>query len=151
MTNRVDLNSKFLGATLGSALGDAIGEMAFRVPEEADLRSEIAQRDVLTYTDDTTMAIGLAESITQVGGLDPHHLGDTFRANFRREPWRGYAAGPPTVFSLMERRGISYLEAARSLFGGRGWLPSGGFVRQRGGHADRAGGAILPRRAGHLR
>ena len=125
----IDLKSKFLGGVVGSALGDAIGELAFRGLGEAGLRAAIAQRDALIYTDDTAMAIGLAESITQVGRLDGQHLGDTFRANFRREPWRGYASGPPTVFSLVERRGMSYSEAARSLFGGQGSFGNGAAMR----------------------
>jgi poly(ADP-ribose) glycohydrolase ARH3 len=123
------LKSKFLGGMVGSALGDAIGELAFRGLGEADLRSVIAQRDALIYTDDTAMAMGLAESITQVGRLDGQHLGDTFRANFRREPWRGYALGPPTVFSLVERHGMSYSEAASSLFGGQGSFGNGAAMR----------------------
>jgi poly(ADP-ribose) glycohydrolase ARH3 len=129
MTNRVDLKGKFLGSMVGSALGDAIGEMAFRGLGEAGLCTEIVQRDVLIYTDDTAMAIGLAESITQVGRLDEQHLGDTFRANFQREPWRGYASGPPTVFFLVERRGMSYLEAAGGLFGGQGSFGNGAAMR----------------------
>lgn len=124
-----DLKSKFLGGMVGSALGDAIGELAFRGLGEADLRAAIAQRDVLIYTDDTAMAIGLAESITQVGRLDQQHLGDTFRANFQRQPWRGYASGPPTVFSLVERRGMSYSEAAGGLFGGQGSFGNGAAMR----------------------
>ena len=129
MTNRVDLKPRFLGGMVGSALGDAIGELAFWRSGEARLRSKIAQSDVLIYTDDTAMAIGLAESITQVGRLDEQHLGDTFGANFKREPWRGYAMGPPTVFSLVERRGMSYSEAARSLFGGQGSFGNGAAMR----------------------
>lgn len=125
----IDLKSKFLGSMVGSALGDAIGELAFRGLGEAGLRAEIAQRGVLIYTDDTAMAIGLAESITQVGWLDGQHLGDTFRANFQREPWRGYASGPPTVFSLVGRHGMSYSEAARSLFGGQGSFGNGAAMR----------------------
>jgi poly(ADP-ribose) glycohydrolase ARH3 len=124
-----DLKSKFLGGMVGSALGDAIGEMAFRDLGEAGIRAAIAQRDALIYTDDTAMAMGLAESIIQVGRLDGQHLGDTFRANFRREPWRGYASGPPTVFSLVERREMSYSEAARSLFGGQGSFGNGAAMR----------------------
>lgn len=129
MTNRADLPSKFLGGMVGSALGDAIGELAFRGLGEASLRAEIARRDVLVYTDDTAMAIGLAESITQAGRLDEKHLGDTFRANFQREPWRGYASGPPTLFSLVGRHGMSYSEAAHSLFGGQGSFGNGAAMR----------------------
>ena len=129
MANQIDLKSKFLGGMVGSALGDAIGELAFRGLGEASLRSAIVQGDVLIYTDDTAMAIGLAESITQVGRLDQRHLGDTFRANFKREPWRGYATGPPTIFHLVERYGMSYSEAARSLFDGQGSFGNGAAMR----------------------
>lgn len=123
------MRSRFLGCMLGSALGDAIGELAFRDLGEAELRSEIARADVLIYTDDTAMAIGLAESILQVGRLDPQHLGDTFHANYMREPWRGYAIGPPTIFALVANRETSYIEAARSLFGGLGSFGNGAAMR----------------------
>jgi poly(ADP-ribose) glycohydrolase ARH3 len=123
------LKSKFLGSMVGSALGDAIGELAFRGLDEPALRAEVARRDVLTYTDDTAMAIGLAESLTQIGRLDPQHLGDTFRVNYVREPWRGYASGPPTLFSLVGQCGISYAEAAQSLFGGQGSYGNGAAMR----------------------
>jgi len=129
MARQKDLRSKFLGGMVGSALGDAIGELAFRRPARAELLSEIANRDVLVYTDDSAMAIGLAECLAQAGGLDPQHVGDIFRANFWREPWRGYASGPPTVFSLVERHGLSYLEAARTLFGGQGSFGNGAAMR----------------------
>jgi poly(ADP-ribose) glycohydrolase ARH3 len=123
------LESKFQGAMLGVALGDAIGELAFRSPGEVGLRSQITHTRHLVYTDDTAMAIGLAESILQTGRLDPQDLGDTFRANYLREPWRGYAIGPPTVFSLVAGRGISYHEAAQSLFGGQGSFGNGAAMR----------------------
>ena len=126
---RADLKSKFLGSMVGSALGDAIGELAFWRRSEALLRSKIARSDALVYTDDTAMAIGLAEAITQLGRLDQQHVGDTFRANYKREPWRGYAMGPPTVFRLVERRGMSYPEAARSLFRGQGSFGNGAAMR----------------------
>jgi poly(ADP-ribose) glycohydrolase ARH3 len=129
VANQMDLETKFLGGMIGSALGDAIGEIAFQWPDKTDVRSEIARKRVLIYTDDTAMAIGLAESITQAGYLDPQHLGDTFRANFRRESWRGYASGPPTIFSLVEKHGISYAEAAGSLFGGQGSFGNGAAMR----------------------
>ena len=129
MIGQIDRKSKFLGGMVGSALGDAIGELAFRGLGEAELRTEIERRSKLVYTDDTAMAIGLAESIVQTGRLDEQHLGNTFRANFRREPWRGYASGPPTIFHLVERYDITYSEAARSLFGGQGSFGNGAAMR----------------------
>jgi poly(ADP-ribose) glycohydrolase ARH3 len=123
------LESKFRGGMVGSGLGDAIGELAFRCGEESTLRSRVAQERTLRYTDDTAMAIGLAESIVQVGAIDPLHLGHTFRANYGREPWRGYASGPPTVFSMVRTLGISYTEAAQTLFGGQGSFGNGAAMR----------------------
>jgi poly(ADP-ribose) glycohydrolase ARH3 len=124
-----DLRSRYLGSLVGSALGDAIGEMAFRYWSEAELLASLTRTDTLVYTDDTAMALGLAQSIIQVGDLDPQHLGDTFLANYRSEPWRGYASGPPTIFALVERHGLSYVEAAGSLFRGQGSFGNGAAMR----------------------
>ena len=129
MTNGMNLEAKFIGSMVGTALGDAIGELAFRYPVKDELLSEVERRERLVYTDDTAMAIGLAESIAEVGGLDQRHLGDTFRANFQREPWRGYASGPPTVFSKVERQGMAYAEAAMTLYGGEGSFGNGAAMR----------------------
>jgi poly(ADP-ribose) glycohydrolase ARH3 len=129
MSNRISLRDKFLGGMVGTALGDAIGELAFRRPTKAGLLSAVEDTETLVYTDDTAMAVGLAESLVEVGGLDPQRLGDTFRANYRDEPWRGYASGPPTVFSKVERHGIPYSEAARTLYGGEGSFGNGAAMR----------------------
>jgi len=124
-----DLKKKYLGAMVGSAIGDAIGELAFRLPEEQRLCALVDRMEEIIYTDDTAMAIGLAESILQKKGIDPQHLGDIFFRNFCREPWRGYASGPPTIFSMVQTAGVSYAEGARSLFGGAGSLGNGAAMR----------------------
>ena len=84
-----DFKSKVLGGMVGSALGDAIGELAFRYPDRETLDAVLAGVSTLRYTDDTAMAIGLAESIRNRGAIDRQHLGETFRLNYQREPWRG--------------------------------------------------------------
>jgi len=114
---------------IGSAIGDAIGELAFRHPDKKRLLEAIHQTHELRYTDDTAMAIGLAQSLIERGDIDQEHIGQTFHKNYLKEPWRGYASGPPTIFSLVERDGISYREAARSLFGGQGSLGNGAAMR----------------------
>ena len=127
--SKTTLWSNYSGCMLGSALGDAIGELAFHFPEEGRLRAAVAAAPVLRYTDDTAMAIGLAESLAERGGLDPEHLGRTFHRHFNREPWRGYASGPPTIFQMVEKSGLTYEEAARSLYGGQGSLGNGAAMR----------------------
>jgi poly(ADP-ribose) glycohydrolase ARH3 len=129
MTESLDLETKIVGGLIGTGVGDAIGEMAFRYPHKESLLSAVERREEIVYTDDTAMALGLAESIVAVGGLDQRHLGDTFRDNYRREPWRGYASGPPTVFSQVERQDIAYAEAARTLYGGEGSFGNGAAMR----------------------
>lgn len=123
------LESKFTGGMVGSSLGDAIGELAFSYRSEPELRAEIGRLDRLVYTDDTAMSVGLAQSITGIGRLDERHAGNIFRANFNREPWRGYAPGPPTIFDLVEKYGLSYSEAAGRLFGGQGSFGNGAAMR----------------------
>jgi poly(ADP-ribose) glycohydrolase ARH3 len=129
MKRNITLEEKFCGCLLASALGDAIGEIAFFRSSHATLQEELRTSTQLRYTDDTAMAIGLAESITRMGSLESRHLGDTFRSNFLHEPWRGYASGPPTVFSMVSDLGISYTEAASRLFGGTGSFGNGAAMR----------------------
>ncbi|MEJ2725600.1 MAG: ADP-ribosylglycohydrolase family protein [Deltaproteobacteria bacterium] len=125
----IDIKSKFLGAMVGSAIGDAIGELAFRISDRERLAAYVEMVPELRYTDDTAMAIGLAESIAEEGGIGQQALGRTFARNFLREPWRGYASGPPTIFSMVETQDIPYVEAARRLFGGSGSLGNGAAMR----------------------
>jgi poly(ADP-ribose) glycohydrolase ARH3 len=125
----VDLRAKYLGGMVGSALGDAIGELAFLYSKKEVLCAKLEDLSELRYTDDTAMAIGLAESIINEGRMNQDQLGKTFTQNFLREPWRGYASGPPTLFSLVQRLGISYTEAARRLFGGSGSFGNGAAMR----------------------
>ncbi len=114
---------------IGSALGDAVGEIAFVHIREKSLSDFLKGSEPLTYTDDTAMALGIAESLLRMNGIDQQDLGDTFRKNFENEPWRGYGSGPPVIFSIVKKTGISYVEAAKSLFGGRGSLGNGATMR----------------------
>ena len=124
-----DLKEKYLGGMVGSALGDAIGELAFFHPTKEGLCAHLEKLETYRFTDDTAMSIGIAESILKTGCLNEQDLGETFRENFKREPWRGYASGPPTIFSMVEELGITYVEAAQRLFGGSGSFGNGSAMR----------------------
>lgn len=84
------------GALLGTFVGDAIGapyEGARPVgPGAAEdrLRRSLA-RDELTYTDDTQLALALAEHLVRHPLVDPRGLVDDVLAVY--EPWRGYGSG----------------------------------------------------------
>ncbi len=124
------LRPRFRGALLGVAIGDAIGAgfEGSRSVSEARLRLVTESREPLRYTDDTHMTIGLAESILERGGLEEANAAAVFAKNYAREPWRGYGAGPPSIFHQMER-GVPWDEAAASLYGGSGSFGNGAAMR----------------------
>lgn len=121
--------SRFLGAMVGSALGDAIGEMAFHARSAEVLYEHVTAADYLEYTDDTAMAIGLAQSLVANGKVVEQHLGDTFRTNYDIEPWRGYAMGPPTIFHRVKHEHIGYRQAASEIYKGQGSFGNGAAMR----------------------
>ncbi|MCL0094487.1 ADP-ribosylglycohydrolase family protein [Dehalococcoidales bacterium] len=107
------LRSKFLGCLLGVALGDALG----------------AEPRVgwLSYTDDTHMTIGVAQSLVESQGFCPEHMLQTFIRNYEAEPWRGYGPGPPRIFQML-RAGEPWDRAASKLYDG-GSLGNGAAMR----------------------
>jgi poly(ADP-ribose) glycohydrolase ARH3 len=105
------LEDRFTGCLLGLALGDAIGApFEGSPPGKRDL-SHLPP--VLRYTDDTEMAMGVAESLSEVGGLDEEHLARTFVRNFHAG--RGYGPGTVAVLGLIEK-GVPWLQANRAVF-----------------------------------
>lgn len=124
------LESKFLGGLIGTALGDSIGELAFRTNSKKGLIDQVNKSTTLIYTDDTAMAIGLAEAmIKNDGEIQSEQLGKNFHANFNREPYRGYGRGPPTIFGIVERTGKGYVETAKLMYDGEGSFGNGASMR----------------------
>lgn len=113
------LKSKFSGALIGTGVGDALGvlfEGRYQVkPDEIEQVAE--RRQVLSYTDDTHMMIGVAESLIRAGGFDGEDMAYTFIQNYEREPSRGYGPGPPYIFRLI-RAGQDWRKAAQKVYPG---------------------------------
>ncbi len=117
--NKQALKSKFLGALLGTAIGDSLGapfEGSGGVSPEEVARTAERQK-LLTYTDDTHMTIGIAESLLRMKRFDGKDMAQTFVRNYEQEPYRGYGPGPPHIFRLV-RAGAAWNEAGRSLYHG---------------------------------
>ncbi len=111
------LKSKFIGALVGTGIGDALGA-SFEGHRQVKLEEidRIAERlEALTYTDDTHMMIGVAESLLQSGGFDGTDMAHTFAHNYELEPWRGYGPGPPRIFRLITAGG-AWDEVAQGLY-----------------------------------
>jgi len=113
------LKSKFLGALIGTGVGDALGA-PFEGWSKVTLEKieEVAERqEVLTYTDDTHMMIGVAESLIRTRGFDGENMAHTFVKNYELEPFRGYGPGPPRIFRLI-RAGKAWDKVAQELYHG---------------------------------
>jgi poly(ADP-ribose) glycohydrolase ARH3 len=117
------------GALLGTFIGDALG-MPFEgavpaaVPNRLDMLDARLGRG--TYTDDTQMAIALAESLLEHGAIDDEALGRAFVNAY--DPRRGYGSGTTEVLRKV-RLGVHPRDAARSAFGGKGSLGNGAAMR----------------------
>jgi len=118
------LRSKFIGCLVGSAIGDALGS-SFEGLWVSEAKIE---RFSGSWTDDTHMMIGVAESLIVNEGFDGSHMAQTFIKNYEREPWRGYASGPPRVFRWI-KSGVAWNEASKRLFGGSGSYGNGAAMR----------------------
>src|SRR3954467_3930193 len=119
MTARLE-RDRARGALLGTFVGDALG-MPFEGAQPAEVPARLVMLDARlgrgTYTDDTQMAIALAESLLERGEVDAAALGRAFAG--AHDPRRGYGAGTTEVLRLI-RSGIHPHAAASTLFGGQG-------------------------------
>jgi poly(ADP-ribose) glycohydrolase ARH3 len=118
----ISLADRFRGCLLGLAVGDALGgrfearssdHIRSRYPTAADLIAY--PTDELWYTDDTQMAIGVAETLAHRGEIIEEHLCRAFASNY--VPSRGYGRGARAVLEAMEE-GRDYRQVACEYFPG---------------------------------
>jgi poly(ADP-ribose) glycohydrolase ARH3 len=106
---------RFAGCMLGLATGDALG-----APYEGGPLERLVWRIIgrtsdgcLRWTDDTQMALDLAESLLEEGGVCPDALAKRFAASYR---WsRGYGPGAARVLKRI-RRGQPWEVAAEAVY-----------------------------------
>jgi poly(ADP-ribose) glycohydrolase ARH3 len=117
-----DLADRFRGSLLGLAVGDALGGR-FEARSADHIRARFPTvthlidypQDELWYTDDTQMAIGVAETLAEHGEIVEEHLCKAFVANY--VPSRGYGRGARAVLDAMED-GRDYRQVAAEHFPG---------------------------------
>ncbi len=97
------MEDRFVGSMLGLALGDAMGAKYEGGPlgQAAWWVLGIGKGDLLRWSDDTQMAMGLAISLIEKRGVDPDHLAKTWaeRADYKR----GYGSGALAVLNRIAR------------------------------------------------
>ena len=116
------LKDRFRGCLVGLAVGDALGSrfeaqsadhIRGRFPTGKHLINYVT--DEIWYTDDTQMAIGVAESLADHGQIIEDRLCESFVANYM--PSRGYGRGARAVLDAMED-GADYRSVAAKQFPG---------------------------------
>jgi len=123
MSANATLEERFVGCLLGLAVGDALGG-CFEGQTSGGIVGRYINRQVLFespprgplhYTDDTQMAIGVAEALLQDREFVEATLCKAFVANY--QPYRGYGRGARAVLGAMED-GKSYKAVAENHFPG---------------------------------
>ena len=115
----------------GLSCGDAFGERFFLHPEVA--RPLIDQRAVPSapwrYTDDTAMAVAIAEILEEHGEVRQDPLAETFGKNFLADPHRGYGAAMHSLLPELASTSWAWRQLAPALFEGRGSFGNGAAMR----------------------
>lgn len=121
---RVRLSLDGLG--LGDALGEMLSYQAHSAPER--LAQDELPAGPWFHTDDTEMAISLAQVLKAHGRIHQDALAKRFIRRFERDPDRGY--GKMTRIQLREiMAGAKWRETAANAFGGQGSMGNGGAMR----------------------
>ena len=113
----------------GLSLGDAFGEQF--IHSLAWMGSPNARElppGTWKYTDDTEMALAIAEVLSDDGLLDQPRLASAFARRHALDPHRGYGSNTREVLRAIERGG-DWQTAARAAFGGRGSHGNGAAMR----------------------
>jgi poly(ADP-ribose) glycohydrolase ARH3 len=118
----IPLLSRFRGCLLGLAVGDALGGR-FEARSASSIRERFASveslirypQDEIWYTDDTQMAIGIAQTLIEHGEIVENALCKSWVSNYVRS--RGYGRGARAVIEAMEE-GRDHRAVAESYFAG---------------------------------
>lgn len=115
----------------GLSCGDAFGERFFLHPEVA--HSLIAQRAVPSppwrYTDDTAMAVAIAETLEEFEEILPERLAENFGRRFIADPHRGYGPAMHALLPDLAANPHRWHQLAPQLFKGRGSFGNGSAMR----------------------
>lgn len=113
----------------GLSLGDSFG-LHFHAPEL--WRTEFNSRELppppWKYTDDTEMALAIADVLAEYGTIEQDSLAAGFARRFGINPYRGYGSGAIEVLQAIEA-GQPWRHAASGLFDGQGSLGNGAAMR----------------------
>lgn len=108
-----NLRSRFEGCMLGLALGDALGAPLEGGPAPKNQWKVKFRGHEYRWTDDTQMALDIAESLAANGNIDQDDLALRFAKSF--SPDRGYGGGAARLLDMIEK-GADWRQANRAVF-----------------------------------
>lgn len=113
----------------GLSVGDAFGQRFFYPPS---VESLIAERAVPAspweYTDDTEMALAIAEVLSRRRQIDQDDLAGVIARRYRVNPGRGYGGTAHGILMALGA-GEPWQAVSSSVFGGMGSMGNGGAMR----------------------
>jgi ADP-ribosylglycohydrolase len=114
----------------GLSVGDAFGERFFHPARVITLLGGTREMPPppWRYTDDTEMALAIAEVLEAHAGINQDELARVFARRFQKNPNRGYGA---TAFEILKAilHGERWHHVSRAAFGGEGSMGNGGAMR----------------------
>jgi poly(ADP-ribose) glycohydrolase ARH3 len=108
------MEDRFVGSMLGLALADALGSEHEGGVIAGNIWKLIYGRgNELRWTDDTEMAVGLAESLIENNGIEPDRLAKRWAE--RMQGMRGYGEGARELLKMV-KQGVDWREANTATF-----------------------------------
>jgi ADP-ribosylglycohydrolase len=117
-------------ALAGLSIGDAFGQMFFGNTETMSMAIDLRALPAPPWylTDDSIMAIGIVETLTERGEIDRDYLASRFVANYQRNPRRGYGGMAHSILRELGK-GADWREVAPAVFDGMGSYGNGAAMR----------------------
>lgn len=112
----------------GLSIGDAFGQRFFVRDPEPLIEQRALPAAPWHYTDDTVMALSIAEVLEEAGRVDQDALARAFARRWVAEPDRGYGGGAIQLLRAIALGG-DWREVSPALFDGMGSLGNGGAMR----------------------
>lgn len=113
----------------GLSVGDAFGQQYFYVnPIEKWIDQRAVPASPWAYTDDTEMALGIAQVLREHGHIEQAELARVFAQRYALNPNRGYGAMAQNILEAIGE-GRDWKRVSSSAFGGQGSMGNGGAMR----------------------
>jgi ADP-ribosylglycohydrolase len=114
----------------GLSVGDAFGEDFFHwdLAIQELVSARVLPARPWIYTDDTAMAVSIAEVLNAAGRIDQDALAAAFARRYAQQPDRGYGGTAQTILEAIGN-GVPWRAASGSAFDGQGSMGNGGAMR----------------------